>query len=127
MTGRSSDEQFIASSPSGLRMTCGVVGVHERAIFRERTQGKDLEGSLEGKASQEHDPAITRVGDPGYGEASKMTKLGYEFLTHSISVWTKGHRRASVASDEAVANTKYEFYGFIALELVELRGRTPKA
>ena len=41
-----------------------MVGVHERAIFRERTQGKDLEGSLEGKASQEHDPAMSGGRDP---------------------------------------------------------------
>ena len=68
MTGRSSDEQLVANSPSGSRMDCVVVGVHERAIFRERTQGKDLEGSLEGKASQEHDPVVYGVGVPIDGE-----------------------------------------------------------
>ena len=46
----------VMSSPSGLRMTCDVVGVHERTNFCERAQGKDLEGSLEGEDGQEHDP-----------------------------------------------------------------------
>ena len=74
------------SSPSGSRMDSDVVGVHERTNFCERSEGKDVRGSLEGGAVHDHDPAILGEGGPRYGEASKMTKLGYEFLTHSISV-----------------------------------------
>ena len=58
----------MTSSPSGSRMTCALVGVQERAIFCECAQGKDLEGSLEGKASQEHDPVVYGVGVPIDGE-----------------------------------------------------------
>ena len=46
----------MTNSPTGSRLDSDVVGVHERANFCERSEGKDVEGSLEGKASRDHDP-----------------------------------------------------------------------
>ena len=94
----------MTSSPSGSRMTCGVVGVHERAIFRERTQGKDLEGSLEGKASQEHDPAMSGGRDPRVVRTNLLGRwLGYVPLTYSDSDELSEWRIERSDDDRAVA------------------------
>ena len=54
-----------------------MVGVHDargnyEGIFVGSAQGKDSGGSLEGGVVRKHDPAITWVGVPCYGELHEV-------------------------------------------------------